>query len=158
MAAVHETMEALHKVGAIDKQTMRRFDDACLTPVQPLSAKQIKALRVREHVSQTEPDGVRELPQRDAKSGEQVGARREAAIRSCAQAPVPRRKARHRGRRVITLFTIQHESRIKPGTLRTCGGNRTYRGAFPTCTSKICRTDVAISAALPSPQNRTNRS
>ena len=53
MGAVHETMEALHKVGAIDKQTMRRFDDACLTPVQPLSAKQIKALRVREHVSQT---------------------------------------------------------------------------------------------------------
>jgi putative transcriptional regulator len=31
MAAVHETMEALHKVGAIDKQTMRRFDDACLS-------------------------------------------------------------------------------------------------------------------------------
>ena len=53
MGAVHETMEALHNVGAIDKQTMRRFDDACLTPVQPLSAKQIKALRVREHVSQT---------------------------------------------------------------------------------------------------------
>ena len=26
MAAVHETMEALRKVGAIDKQTMRRFD------------------------------------------------------------------------------------------------------------------------------------
>jgi putative transcriptional regulator len=53
MAAIHETMEALHKVGAIDKQTMRRFDDACLTPVQPLSPKQIKALREREHVSQT---------------------------------------------------------------------------------------------------------
>jgi putative transcriptional regulator len=42
MAAIHETMAALHKVGAIDKQTMRRFDDACLTPVQPLSPKQIK--------------------------------------------------------------------------------------------------------------------
>ena|SRR5437763_1103577 len=53
MAAIHETMEALHKVGAIDKQTMRGFDDACLTPVEPLSAKQIKALREREHVSQT---------------------------------------------------------------------------------------------------------
>ena len=26
MAAIHETMEALHDVGAIDKQTMRRFD------------------------------------------------------------------------------------------------------------------------------------
>ena len=56
MAAIHETMEALHKVGAIDKidkQTMRRFDDACLTPVQLLSPKQIKLLREREHVSQT---------------------------------------------------------------------------------------------------------
>ena len=53
MAAIHETMQALHKVGAVDKQTMRRFDGACLTPVQPLSAKQIRALREREHVSQT---------------------------------------------------------------------------------------------------------
>ena len=31
MAAIHETMEALHDIGAIDKQTMRRFDDACFT-------------------------------------------------------------------------------------------------------------------------------
>ena len=53
MAAVHETMEALHKVGAVGKQTMRHFDDACLTPVQLLSPKQIRALRAREHVSQT---------------------------------------------------------------------------------------------------------
>jgi putative transcriptional regulator len=53
MAAIHETMAALHKVGAIGKQTMRRFDDACLTPVQFLSPKQINALREREHVSQT---------------------------------------------------------------------------------------------------------
>lgn len=53
MAAIHETMEALHRVRAIDKQTMRKFDDACLTPVQPLSPRQIKALRQREHVSQT---------------------------------------------------------------------------------------------------------
>ncbi len=53
MGAIHETMEALHKVGAIDKQTMRHFDEACLTAVPPLSPKQIKALREREHVSQT---------------------------------------------------------------------------------------------------------
>jgi putative transcriptional regulator len=53
MAAIHETMEALHRVGAVGKETMRRFDDACLTPVQPLSPKQIKALRQREQVSQT---------------------------------------------------------------------------------------------------------
>ena len=51
-AAIHETMEALHEVGAIDKQTMREFDAACLTPVQLLSAAEIKALRMREHISQ----------------------------------------------------------------------------------------------------------
>jgi len=53
MAAIHETMEALHKIGAIDKQTMRHFDQACLTPVQSLTAKQIRTIREREHVSQT---------------------------------------------------------------------------------------------------------
>lgn len=53
MTSIHETMEALHKLGAIDKQTMRRFDEACLTPVQPLTPRQIRALREREHVSQT---------------------------------------------------------------------------------------------------------
>lgn len=52
MASIHETMEALHNIGVIDKQTMRRFDDACLTPVSPLTAREIKALREREHVSQ----------------------------------------------------------------------------------------------------------
>jgi putative transcriptional regulator len=52
MASLHETMEALHHIGAIDKQTMRGFDDACLTPVTPLTATQIKELREREHVSQ----------------------------------------------------------------------------------------------------------
>ncbi|MCZ2148413.1 MAG: DNA-binding transcriptional regulator [Bryobacterales bacterium] len=52
MASVHGTMEALHNIGAFDKQTMRRFDHACLTPVSPLTARQIKALREREHVSQ----------------------------------------------------------------------------------------------------------
>ena len=53
MASVHETMEALHKVGAIDKQTMRRFDAACLTPIRPLKPQEIKAIRERENVSQT---------------------------------------------------------------------------------------------------------
>jgi putative transcriptional regulator len=52
MASIHETMEALEEVGAIDKQTMREFDDACLTPVEPLSPEAIRALREREHLSQ----------------------------------------------------------------------------------------------------------
>jgi putative transcriptional regulator len=51
-AAIHEIMEALHDVGAIDKQTMREFDDACLTPIQAMSPEEIRALREREHLSQ----------------------------------------------------------------------------------------------------------
>ncbi len=51
-AAIHETMEALHEVGAINKQTMREFDDACLTPVHAPTPEEIKALRLREHISQ----------------------------------------------------------------------------------------------------------
>jgi putative transcriptional regulator len=51
-AAIHETMEALHDVGAIDKRTMREFDAACLTPVRALAPKEIRAIREREHLSQ----------------------------------------------------------------------------------------------------------
>ena len=53
MAAIHEMMGDLHTGGVIDKQTMRRFDDACLTPVRALKPKEIKAIRERERVSQT---------------------------------------------------------------------------------------------------------
>ena len=53
LAAIHETMEALHDVGAIDKPTMREFDASCLTPVQALAPDDIKAIRAREHISQT---------------------------------------------------------------------------------------------------------
>jgi putative transcriptional regulator len=52
LAAIHETMEALRDVGAIDKQTMRRFDEACLTPIEPLTPERIRAIRERERVSQ----------------------------------------------------------------------------------------------------------
>ena len=51
-AAIHETMEGLHEIGAIDKQTMRGFDDACLTPVHVFAPEEIKAIRAREHISQ----------------------------------------------------------------------------------------------------------
>lgn len=51
-AAIHETMEALQEVGAVDKQTMREFDEACLAPVRVLSPDEIKSIRLRERVSQ----------------------------------------------------------------------------------------------------------
>jgi putative transcriptional regulator len=52
LAAIHETMEALHEVGAVDRQTMREFDETCLTPIEVMLPEQIKALRMREQISQ----------------------------------------------------------------------------------------------------------
>jgi len=52
-AAIHETAVGLHEAGVIDKQTMRQFDETCLTPIHEFTPQQIKALREREQVSQT---------------------------------------------------------------------------------------------------------
>lgn len=52
LAAVHETAEDLHEAGVMEKRTLRRFDEMCLTPVEPMDAAAIRALRERERVSQ----------------------------------------------------------------------------------------------------------
>jgi putative transcriptional regulator len=52
LAAIHETMDALHQIGAIDKKTMRYFDDACLADAPAMTPEDIRALREQEHVSQ----------------------------------------------------------------------------------------------------------
>jgi len=52
MASVHETAEGLTGAGVMSKQTMREFDELCLTPVRPLTAAEIRALREREGASQ----------------------------------------------------------------------------------------------------------
>lgn len=52
LASIHESMEALHEIGAVGKQTMREFDETCLTPVTLLGPEEIKAIRLREHISQ----------------------------------------------------------------------------------------------------------
>jgi putative transcriptional regulator len=52
MASIHETAEGVHSAGVMDKQTMRRFDEACLTPVHSWAAAEIRALREREGASQ----------------------------------------------------------------------------------------------------------
>ncbi len=52
MASIHETATDLHAAGVMDKKTMRKFDEACLTPVRPLTPTEIKALRQREGASQ----------------------------------------------------------------------------------------------------------
>ena len=50
--AIHETAAGLHRIGLLDKATMREFDASCLTKIEPLSPRQIAALRRREGVSQ----------------------------------------------------------------------------------------------------------
>jgi putative transcriptional regulator len=52
-AAIYETAAGLYEVGVIDKQTMREFDESCLTPIHEFTPQQIRALRERERVSQT---------------------------------------------------------------------------------------------------------
>ncbi len=42
----------LHAADVIDKQTMRTFDDLCLTPLEPLTPAQITAMGLRENASQ----------------------------------------------------------------------------------------------------------
>lgn len=52
MASVHETASGLHDAGVMKKQTMRAFDEMCLTPVENLTADQIREIRLREKASQ----------------------------------------------------------------------------------------------------------
>ena len=52
MASINETAEGLYGAGAMDKRTMREFDELCLTPVRPLKPREIRALRLRESASQ----------------------------------------------------------------------------------------------------------
>jgi len=51
-ASVHEMMEGVYSAGLIDKQTMREFDESCLSPALPIPPEEIRAIREREHVSQ----------------------------------------------------------------------------------------------------------
>jgi putative transcriptional regulator len=52
LAAVHEAAQGLHEAGVLDRRSMKEFDELCLTPVKPLSAARIKAIRTREKASQ----------------------------------------------------------------------------------------------------------
>ncbi len=52
LGAIHETASDLHDAGLIDKRTLRKFDELCLTPVRLMQPDEIRALRERERVSQ----------------------------------------------------------------------------------------------------------
>lgn len=49
---MRETAHGLARIGAMDKQTLKKFDVLSLPPVRDLSAKQIRAIRVHTRVSQ----------------------------------------------------------------------------------------------------------
>ncbi len=50
--AIHTSAAALHKIGAIDKATLRTFDTACLAPSPSFAPEDIRKLREDNHVSQ----------------------------------------------------------------------------------------------------------
>jgi putative transcriptional regulator len=52
LASLHEMMSDLHEAGLVDKATMRRFDESCLTPVEKITPVGILRLRQREGASQ----------------------------------------------------------------------------------------------------------
>ncbi len=52
MASIHQMMEGAFEIDAIDKRTMREFDDACLIPAPVLKPEEIRAIRENESVSQ----------------------------------------------------------------------------------------------------------
>lgn len=53
LAMVHENAADLHEAGLMDKKTMKKFDELCLTPVKVFTPDEIKAIREKERVSQT---------------------------------------------------------------------------------------------------------
>ena len=50
--AIHSSASAMFRVGAIDKATMRRFDESCLSVPAALEPRRIKQIRERQKVSQ----------------------------------------------------------------------------------------------------------
>ncbi len=50
--AIHSSASALYRVGAIDKATMREFDESCLAAPAPMEPKRIKRIRESQRVSQ----------------------------------------------------------------------------------------------------------
>ena len=50
--AIHSSASAMYRAGAIDKATMREFDETCLAAPAPLGPRRIKQIRESQRVSQ----------------------------------------------------------------------------------------------------------
>jgi len=53
LESIHQSAQALYRVGAIDKVTMREFDESCLLKPQQVAPAQIRALREKTQMSQS---------------------------------------------------------------------------------------------------------
>lgn len=49
--AMHSTAQGLYRAGAIDKTTMREFDESCLLVPTEIEPKEIKLIRENNHLS-----------------------------------------------------------------------------------------------------------
>ena len=88
LAAVHETAEDLHDAGVMEKRALRRFDEMCLTPVEPMDAAAIRALRGRERVSQAVNRRAKLTPFRDVFQCSFVDSKEQAWLDSLHEAVV----------------------------------------------------------------------
>jgi putative transcriptional regulator len=50
--AIHSSASALYRVGAIDKATMREFNESCLSVPAQMEPERIKRIREKQRVSQ----------------------------------------------------------------------------------------------------------
>ncbi|PIO97052.1 helix-turn-helix domain-containing protein [Pleomorphomonas carboxyditropha] len=50
--AIHNAVEGMFEAGTVDKETLRTFDETCLSVPAELSPDEIKALREQNRVSQ----------------------------------------------------------------------------------------------------------
>ena len=50
--AIHSTVAGMYKAGTVDKETMRSFNESCLTVPYSIEPDQIKSIRESQQVSQ----------------------------------------------------------------------------------------------------------
>jgi len=52
LASVHEMALSMTNAGIITKQTMKAFDEMCLTPIKNMAPQDIRTLQIQENASQ----------------------------------------------------------------------------------------------------------
>lgn len=52
LATIHETISDLYSAELVNESTMKEFDEMCLTPIKSFQPKEIKAIRLQQHLSQ----------------------------------------------------------------------------------------------------------